>query len=137
MAQPEWLYGQPYDETLYADPETVLEHVADDGYASPGRHVVDVEQWSVVPARSHLPNTDWVIEWMCEWTVDNGELTEHVAEQMDDTINEHRDVIETMLQTIADAFAGGMADRHVDTLRYVIDIHDHGYDIVSVDSVKP
>lgn len=93
----ERLYGLPSDEHLEFDPATVYEHESwlnaqDDtweerestdplvpGYMEPvpppGFSFV-IEEWSVAPPRRHLPAADRVLDYICEWVSDNGEIDE-------------------------------------------------------------
>lgn len=123
MSQPERLYGRPTDdEYLYSDPETVVEMFADD--AEPGRYALDVLEWTVVPAARHLPIVDDVTEWLTEWIADRGDLVEHVFERMESAIVQHTDDIKALLDAIAGDMTGAMADRHVATLRYDVQVRD-------------
>ena len=72
------LYGVPGAEVLYDDPAACFESEIDPWWED-GDHMVDVweiEEWTSLPSRHHLPTIDWIIDHVAEWVADNGMVDE-------------------------------------------------------------
>jgi len=71
----EHLYGLQFAEDLHFDPADVVQQWLDQ---SDEDEVPDfiIEEWSVHPPRYHLPSTERLLEWIAEWSVENGEVAE-------------------------------------------------------------
>lgn len=98
------LYGQPGDEHMHFDAESVLD--------SCDKDEVEIEEWTVRPPREHLPPVDHLLEWIAESDYD---VTEEWWESARDAVA-HEDVkalAEKLLETIAEHITYRMADRRV------------------------
>lgn len=75
------LYGLDGAEYLHTTPESCYESDVEDYYYDDcdqsELHLqppVEIEEWDVHPPEYHMPNADRLLEWIEEWTYDNGEL---------------------------------------------------------------
>lgn len=70
------LYGLADAEELYRDPAHVWESELEP-HLEPGTSGDTViEQWTVHPPVDHLPAPALIVEWILEWTGDQGEVTD-------------------------------------------------------------
>lgn len=110
---PDRLYGLPHAEVMYDDPATVWELELEPFVDGPGRSFV--EEWTVHEPDHHLPPADRLLEWVEEWTLEMGEVSENWRMPSD-----HPDVqaaVESLYDAIAAAvdyrMAKDMVRRHV------------------------
>ncbi len=124
------LYGLPDAEHLRFDPEDVLED------HEPGTYTI--EEWTIAPARSHLPPIDSVLDWISEWSAENGEGDE----QLDDDVRQScssavvEAAAEALLDTIADGIRHRMADKCVATHTAVLE-REGEFNIVTLLTMAP
>ena len=116
MAEAKFLYGYEGAEQLNDDPEDVAEYLWDsaaDEFEGPFL----VEKWTVAPARKHLPESWRVLDFIAEWTSENGEVDEGFDDHMADLLHRPGVVaqVEAMLDFIAARIGYRMADQLVDT----------------------
>lgn len=113
MSAPERLYGLAGAESMERDPEYVLDDV------DPGGELV-VEEWTVAPARRHLPTAERLLDWVIEWAGDAGEVDEHWTDRAADVALDSAVVAraDELLDALAARIGYRMADRHVADLRY-------------------
>jgi hypothetical protein len=114
------LYGVPGAEELHDDPAACFEADIEPWWED-GDHMVDawqIEEWTSLPARTHLPTTDWIIDHVTEWLADNGDITEPGMDSWErhakapDVV----DALDAWLDRWASRVGYLYADRHVRTL---------------------
>ena len=99
------LYGIPGAEYMSTTPEAVYEEIIDDMFdiaAESELHLqppVEIEEWDVHEPEYHMPAADAILEWIEEWTYDNGELMGDFELPISDP--EVKKAAETLLTTIA------------------------------------
>lgn len=102
------LYGLPGAEYLHRDPATVVEQWLDDDPLDTEWEPWIIEEWSVLPTRHHMPNAERLLEWVNEWTCENGE----VGEDMElDAGKEATAAAEAFLDLLASKVTWCMADK--------------------------
>lgn len=118
MSEEHHLFGTPGAEQLYIDLATAYEYWMEDGFPPPDAlTVVEFEEWTVVPATGHLPRVDRVLDFVVEWTAENGDLDEYGAEAFEKAAT-HEDVkvaLATALDLLASKVGYRMADEKVAT----------------------
>lgn len=83
MTEMKYLYGLPGDESLEFDPESVYENWACDNDGWDPASALVIEEWTSVPVGEIVfPTPDRLVEDICDWYVDNGDLTEDGAEAL-------------------------------------------------------
>lgn len=116
QAKIEFLYGYDGAERLHTKPQDVAEHLWDSALEeSEGPFLV--EKWTVAPSRSHLPEPWRVLDFIGEWTSENGEVTEDFDDHMMNLIARPEVVaqMEATLDFIAGRIGYYMADNLVET----------------------
>lgn len=104
------LYGTPGAEVMYTDVVSAYEsqvEPCDDEV--PGR--AEIEEWSVHPPRHHMPTVGFLLDWLMEWTAENGEYGEDFG---GDAIVKDKEVIaaaEAFLDAVASKVWYRMADQ--------------------------
>jgi hypothetical protein len=80
------LYGIDGWENLYTDLSTAVEHWIDDccwPEDDPVTQVVVFTEWDTVPIRNHMPDVDRVLEYIHEYTCENGCVDEGFCDKME------------------------------------------------------
>lgn len=80
------LYGTRGAETMHVDPASVYESEIEpwrDDPLTPGKRV-EIEEWDVHPPQDHMPGAATLLDWLSEWTAENGEVDEYY--DLDDVI---------------------------------------------------
>lgn len=118
MSDDERLYGLPGAEVLYREPAEVWESELDSRYEEDDPpEGWEVEEWTVVPAREHLPRADVLIEHILErWVGD--ETTEDAYEHWSDRASEEE--AEVFLSAWASRIGYRMAAQHVGSHRMTL-----------------
>lgn len=101
------LYGLPGSEYLVFDPSEVVEQWLCDAEDDEPRVFV-IEEFSVHPTRYHLPDADRLLEWINEWTCENGEVGEDMELDCGDEVTA---AVEALLDLIAAKVTWCMADK--------------------------
>lgn len=127
---PDRLYGLPHAEVMYDDPATVWELELEPNVDTDGE--TTIEEWTVHEPGYHLPSVDRLLEWIEEWTLDMGEVSEDWRMPGD-----HPDV-QAAARALLDAIAGAvdyrMAKDMVDVHRLAwSDLNDGGEGTVTLD----
>lgn len=120
MSAPEFLYGTPGAEILSDDPYAVLDDEAGLGLEDGAECVV--EKWTVRPADSHLPDADRLLDWVEEWTADNGEGDEYLSYSLNNVMGrpDVQEAAKALLGLIASNLGWRMADELVSSTTYVL-----------------
>lgn len=108
MMSEQHLYGLPGAEHLHFDAADVVQEWLDQSDREPD---FIIEEWSVRPARSHLPRAADVIEWIEEWANENGEFSDDPDLSFggsDATI-----AADALLDLLAGQITFRMADKHL------------------------
>lgn len=103
----ETLFGLPGAEQLYYEPAELYESEIDAHYDEQPDGGWVVEEWTVRPARTHLPSAEILIEYILERWV-NDEITEDAYEDWDNAAKSEE--VEAMLTAWADRVHYRMAD---------------------------
>jgi hypothetical protein len=113
MARHEKLYGLPGDEFLDSTPEAVVDRLIDRVLA--GDHGV-IEEWSVRPAHEHFPSVSLLLDWLVEWTNENGEWSDDLGQ--DEFVGEPEVVAaaDRLLDACARHLTASMADELLRTI---------------------
>lgn len=112
------LYGVPHAEELFYDPSEVIEDFDWTGDPEQDHSLPTViEEWSVHQPQDHLPSVSWLLEWIGEWTVEYGDVSEGC--DLTDVIKlpEVIDAAEHLLDTIAARIPWRMAKDKLRDLR--------------------
>lgn len=115
------LYGTPGAEDLHFDLASAYEsHIdpwVDTDQGADGDRTWEIEEWSVAPPVSHLPEASRLLEWIGEWSAESGMVTEDWFEDYqgiegNETVLE---AAETLLCRIGDAITYRMAQQRLRT----------------------
>jgi hypothetical protein len=106
----ERLFGLPGAERMYFDIESV-EPDEPDFYED--RVPWIIEEWSVLPAVTHLPSAEHVLEYMAEWVGEQGEVDEYGCEHWTDFVTDPEVVAaaENLRTVFASKISYRMADK--------------------------
>lgn len=115
---PTRLYGTVGAETMHVTPESVYESEIEPWHEdplTPGKRV-EIEEWDVHPPRHHMPCAAALLDWISEWTAENGEVDEYF--DLDDVVkrDEVRQGAEFLLDCIANKVRYRMARTHLRSL---------------------
>ncbi len=112
------LFGPPGAEYLDHDPDQAALDYWTDGYDKGEPFII--EQFTVVPTLRHLPSVDQILEWITEYSAENGEVDEGWTDHVDAIVKRpevERDW-QALLVKLADLIGYRMADRHVANWHY-------------------
>lgn len=112
------LYGTVGAEELFIDPETAYESQVEpwrDDPLTPGKRV-EIEEWDVHPTRYHMPTADALLDWIAEWTVENGEVGEGFEIDSATGAADVKAAAETLLDLMASKVTYTMARTHLRSL---------------------
>ena len=110
MTHNERLYGLTGAEILHGDIASLWEYELCDEVTDAGNIIV--EEWTVVPIRNHLPSRHLLLELICEWVDEWGDVIEQwVIPTNNHDINTAAD---NLLDTIAAKITGRVGDQIVD-----------------------
>ena len=109
--RPQYLYGVPYAETLYLDPEDLW----DAEYGGDPPDSITVEQWTVADPRTLLPSADVLMEYIMESAEVEGLYDEYC--RIAPSGGEVEVLIGQALDLMASRVNFYMADKKVATLR--------------------
>lgn len=102
------LYGRPGAEVMHFDPVTVYESELDDA-EHPER--AEIEEWTVQSPLEHLPSGEMLLEWISEWTAENGEVSADF--DIVPRTPEVKAAVEFLLSAIANKITWRQAEKHV------------------------
>lgn len=112
------LYGVPGAEVLHFDPAGTYEAKIEPWLDEDDRSPREIEEWSVRDSIDHVPSIDVLLEWIIDWTAENGELTEDGFEAFENAAK-HPDVCQAadaLLHALASKVTFRMADKHLRSL---------------------
>jgi hypothetical protein len=73
------LYEGLSDERFHLDIEDAIEECWDGGPDPAEGKPITVHEWTTHPASHHLPKVGYVLDWLVEWTSENGEIDEEAC----------------------------------------------------------
>lgn len=93
MSDEDRLYGLPHAEHMHFDLASCYESDIDDWDAEPEVEppTYIIEEWSVRDCVDHVPSVDTLLDWLSEWTCENGEIDEDGCDTFTDAMR-HPDV---------------------------------------------
>ena len=105
------LFGEPGDEVLHFDIDVAWERATGDV----------IEEHTVHPTTHHLPSVDGLLEWVSEWSAENGELDEYGSADIDEAMNhgDVEDAVRALYAAISGHVTYRMADEVVATHRRI------------------
>ena len=105
------LYGLPGAERLHFDPADVVQEWLDDRCDDGAEPRFVIEEFSVRPARDHLPTPERVLEWIEEWSNEHGEWSDDPDLSIGG--DEALAATDALLDVLATQITFRMADEHL------------------------
>ena len=113
MTSTERLYCMPDHEEMYVEPNELYDNEIAPYLDEHPQDRLIIQEYSVHPANYHLPSADAVLEWIAEWTADNGEVDDS---EPWDTATRNPEVVsacDAMLDALASKVHYRMANDHL------------------------
>lgn len=107
------LYGEPGAEHMCFDPAEVYENLDIEAPLTPD-YTIEIEEWSVSPPTHHMPSAERALEYIVEWTGENGQIDEDANDQWI-AASAEPDVV-AMMQAALDLLASKVTYRMADKL---------------------
>lgn len=122
----EKLYGREGDEHLHFEIEDAIEQAWDQGDDPDEGKPIIICEWTTHPASHHLPTAEVLLDWVAEWTSENGEVDEYGSDAWVNasTLPDVKEAAEKLLEVFGSKVTYKMADKQVATWTFPAGTHD-------------